>query len=165
MDDVSMFFNFFIFMIFFIIILSIAFLFTKFVAKRGKNMLSGKHLVVMDNLSLGLDKQIQLVKVGNKFLVLSIVGKNLQMLTELSTDDFEEIPKIDKPKESDKFNSILGKYSNFLKGNKKSEFTVGDDNKIKRINYNVEKIKSLRNIIYTNDNIEDEIKDEKENEI
>jgi len=104
-------------------IIVLAFYTTRFVALKAGSMMRGKHIRIIDVVSLGADKKLFLVKAGNKFFLLSSWGKNLQFISVINDID-ESVFKYDSYKES------LGKSNDF-------KFNL---NKLRRlINKNYEK--------------------------
>ena len=69
-------------------VLILLFLIGKAVAGRfGMPSGTARHLAVLDTLSLGPGKGVMIIKVGNKYFLMSIGGEHIHLLTELTTAD------------------------------------------------------------------------------
>lgn len=62
---------------------------TKYVGARTKRAMKGNYISVVETVSLGLDKQIHLLKVGEEFVLIATAGKGIQYLTNVKLHDYE----------------------------------------------------------------------------
>lgn len=65
------------------IILGAAYYVTKYIAKRGFKASGNKNLKIVESVSLGIDKSLMLVKVGEQYLLLGSTQKSISMLAEI----------------------------------------------------------------------------------
>jgi flagellar biosynthetic protein FliO len=77
-----------LFLVIFGAILLLAFYTTRFIALKAGSMMRGKHIRIVDTVSLGADKKLFLVKVGSRYFLLSSSGKNIEFISEI--DDIED---------------------------------------------------------------------------
>lgn len=83
-------FQFLTVLLLFVFVLVITFLTTKWIAKvqRGQ-MTKGNNLEVLETLKITSDKYIQIVRAGNKYLVIAIGKNEINMLSEIDSEDLE----------------------------------------------------------------------------
>lgn len=83
-------FQFLTVLLLFVFVLVITFLTTKWIAKvqRGQ-MTKGNNLEVLETLKITSDKYIQIVRAGNKYLVIAIGKNEINMLSEIDLEDLE----------------------------------------------------------------------------
>ncbi len=72
-----------------VLIIGLAFWFTKFVAGRGAlNAFSGgRQMEILDRLSLGRDQSVILARVGERYLLLGTGSAGVTLLAELSAEE------------------------------------------------------------------------------
>lgn len=102
----------FVFIVFmFGVVLFLAYVTARFVGGRTRQFMKGKHLKVLETVSLGLDKQIHLVQAGNQFIILASSGKSIQMLTQISLEEMGEVIVDERSdNQGDGFKEIFDKY-------------------------------------------------------
>lgn len=118
MDSV---FQFLTVLLLFVFVLVITYLTTRWIAKvqRGQ-MAPGANLEVMETLKITGDKYIQIVRSGNKYLVIGIGKNEISFLAEV--DEADLIFKNSNSSKPASFASILEKFK------KKNEEASEDDN-------------------------------------
>ncbi len=70
-------------------LLFLAYITTRFIGQKASGTMKSKHMKVVESISIGMDKQIYLIEVGNKFILVSISGKSIQYLTDVELTDVE----------------------------------------------------------------------------
>lgn len=65
------------------VILGAAYFATKYIARKGLNRVNNKNLKIIETISLGIDKTLLLVKVGEQYLLLGCTQKCITLLTEV----------------------------------------------------------------------------------
>ena len=78
------------FMLVFGSIIFLAIVCTKLVAGNKKGSMKGRFINIIESVSLGVDKQIHLVKVDNQFVLIATAGKNVEFLTNVKMDGYTE---------------------------------------------------------------------------
>ncbi len=68
------------------IILGAAYFVTKFIAGKGFSASNNKNLKVVESISLGIDKTLLLVKVGEQYLLLGSTQKNISFLSAIDQE-------------------------------------------------------------------------------
>jgi len=108
-------------LIIFILILVATYYTTKWIGKSDIVNGSARNIIVLETYRISPGKVIQIVKTGKKYLVIGVTKEHIEMLTELSEDEYDEQPIVTK-KEL-KFQDVLLKVKNeaFKKRNKKDE--------------------------------------------
>lgn len=66
---------------------------TKFLAKKGKRLTQSKHIKVIDQIYLSTDKQIALIKVGGKNLLVGITPQNINLISQVDDEIIDEAQK------------------------------------------------------------------------
>lgn len=74
------------YIIMFALILAAAYYVTKFLAKRGIAQGRTKTMKLMESMPLGVDKSLQIVKVGSQFFLIGSTAKNMFLISELDGD-------------------------------------------------------------------------------
>lgn len=106
------FFEFLGLLIIFSAVLFLAYITTKFVGQNTARSMKGKNMEVIETLKIGVDKQLYLVRAGDKYVLLSSSGKNIQFLSEVNVDE-EAVNEQELNK--NEFKGILDKYLVTLK--------------------------------------------------
>lgn len=89
-DFLSGLFQVILFLIVFGSVLFLVFVTTRFVGGRAAKSMKGKHINIIETVSIGMDKKLHLVKVGEQFVLLASSGKRLEYLTEIKLEDYKE---------------------------------------------------------------------------
>lgn len=74
--------------IIFLIILGASYYLSKFIAK--KNSVKNKHMKIVETLSLGYDKNIHIIKIGETFFLVSSTQKGINLLDRLSKEEMDK---------------------------------------------------------------------------
>lgn len=118
--------SFFVFVIVFGSILFLAYVTTKFIGNKSGRIAKGKHINIVETVSLGLDLKLHLIKIGDEFFVISASGKNVQMLTKVNMNDYSE-EEITSTQNSFDFKEIFEKYIQNLKGKQNGKGDLNSD--------------------------------------
>lgn len=105
----------------------LAFITTKFIGKKSGGMMKSKHMKVIDVLSLGFDKTIYLVQVGNQYVLMNSSVKGFDFICNIDPSMINPDMLND---ESEKKNTF-SKYFDFFKvneSNTSSEKSTVNDN-------------------------------------
>ena len=95
-------------------VLASAYYVTKFLAKRGRRLTQSKHIKVVDQIYLSTDKQIALIKVGTKNVLVGITNQNISLITQLDEDITAETLKHEGAGASGQ-NDFISKARSFFK--------------------------------------------------
>ncbi|MBQ2934974.1 MAG: flagellar biosynthetic protein FliO [Lachnospiraceae bacterium] len=93
-------------LILFVFVLGITYATTKWIAGYQKNKMASGNLEVIETLRITGNKYVQIVRAGNKYLVIAIGKDEIHMLSELSE---EEIAVWEKQPSEVNFGNILDK--------------------------------------------------------
>lgn len=104
-----------------ILVLIASYYTTKFVGKSQMKKQNGSNFQIIDACRLSQNKMLQLVRAGNKYLVLAVCKDNIQVLTELNESDIEIFSNT---KGNIKFKDVLSN----ITGKKKNDNITKDDN-------------------------------------
>lgn len=96
------------FLIVFGCLLFIAYVTTRYIAQKTSTAMKSKHMKVIEVISLGMDKNIYLIQVGDKFILVAVSGRNIRYLTDVQFDSNEEF--VSHTDQSFDFSSIISKY-------------------------------------------------------
>jgi flagellar protein FliO/FliZ len=114
-------------------ILFLAYVTTRYVAGKSNRAMKGKHISIVETISLGLDKRIHLVKAGGQYILISTTSKRIDFLTsiDLGTEVLQDDENETNKNKFD-FKSIFDKYVNTYKSNRnnleqynKNEASIG----------------------------------------
>ena len=90
-----------------ILILVATYYTTKFIAKTTGNRMSSRNIEVVDTFRIAPTKYIQIIKVAGHFLVVAVTKDNVELLTEVSEEDVDQIK--DVPESPISFADVLNK--------------------------------------------------------
>jgi flagellar protein FliO/FliZ len=105
------------FIIIFGSILFLAYVASKFVASKSNNLMKSRHIQVIESVSLGIDKRLMLVKVGEQYYLLSSTSKQIELIdkVEINPETVNISADLRNYEKSINFAAILGKYANSVK--------------------------------------------------
>ena len=96
--------------ILFLFILGATYLTTKIVGGVKLNQMKSSNFHVIETYRITQNKFLQLVKVGTRYIVLSISKDNINFIIELQEDEILHLDQMGKSKES--FSTIISKLTN-----------------------------------------------------
>lgn len=105
----------------FILILVACYYTTKWISKSDIVNRSVKNISVLETYRIAPGKVIQVVKTGKKYIVIGVTKDHIEMLTELSEEEYEE--EVSDTNQDFKFQDVLSlvKKETFGRKNKKDE--------------------------------------------
>ena len=109
----------------FVLVLTITAFTTRFVAGYQKMQNVNRNLEVIETLKITNNKFLQIVRAGNKYIVIGIGKDEISMLTEISDDELISIDSTEKSSIKDSFSEILNKeiFKKALKDNSENNNT------------------------------------------
>ncbi|MCR5468432.1 MAG: flagellar biosynthetic protein FliO [Lachnospiraceae bacterium] len=111
----------------FILVLAATYYVTKWIAGFEKSQSFNHNLHVVETLKITTNKYIQIVKAGNKYLVIAVGKDEITMLAELDKDEVEEEFAVSPtPFNGESFKQIFDKIKNKLP-DKRDDDEVGKD--------------------------------------
>lgn len=108
----------FVYIIGFGSILFLTYITTRYIGSRANKVAKGKYISTVDTVTIGLNKQLHLIKVGEQFVLISSSGKNIEFLTNVKIDDYEVQSTKSANTGAFDFKSVLDKYFTGFKGKK-----------------------------------------------
>lgn len=96
--------------IIFLVVLGLSYFSARWIAKIQKSQAGNKNIEVIETFKITTNKYIQIIRTGEKYLVIAIAKDSITMLTEINKEQLDLL-KEDVPKES--FNDILNKIKEF----------------------------------------------------
>lgn len=132
-----------LFLAVFAVIIILALFSTRFIAARAGKIMKGRHLKIIESISLGTDKKLHLLKAGERFFLISSCGRKIELVSEVELNDFEDREE-DRPAKAvskglNLFKSVFASVSNQYNGlgkQKDSERFKKSLQKMKAINKN-----------------------------
>ncbi|MDP4179473.1 MAG: flagellar biosynthetic protein FliO [Bacillota bacterium] len=133
----------FVYLIGFGSILFLTYITTKFIGTKVSKVSKGKHISVIDTVTLGMNKQLYLVKAGNEFILMASSGKNLEFIKEIKLDEADMDENIQVTNNFD-FKALFDKYFQNIK-NKKTENQETTNNPFSTGNFksNLQRLRGL----------------------
>lgn len=61
---------------------------TKYIGGKANKSMRSRHINIVETVSIGLDKQLHLIRVGEQFLLIASSGKNIEFLSNIKLDEF-----------------------------------------------------------------------------
>ena len=77
----------------FLFVLVIAYVVTRWVSGVQKIQMTGKNMELVETMRISNSKYLQIVRVGEKYLVIAVCKDTVTMLTELSADEVSLVSK------------------------------------------------------------------------
>ena len=115
----------------------LAYVMTKFVGKRSMNIMKSRYMKVVDSLSMGFDRTIYLVRVGQQYVLMYSSTKGFEFICNIDSNMVNENITNDTNSNENSFS----KYFDFFKPGKTEEYKKEDNS----VNKNVEKLRDLFN--------------------
>ena len=136
-------------------ILFLSYVTTKYLAGKSNRAMKGRHLNIVETISLGPDKRIHLVRAGEKHILIASTSKSIEFLTDLTIDG-EDITN-DVPQGTQNvfdFKSFFEKYMNMYKNKKNVSFrteayTPSNNAEGEKFRFNLQKLKNITQKINT----------------
>lgn len=143
--------SFLVFAIVFGSIIFLAYVTTKFIGNKSGRAMKGKYINIVETVSLGIEGRLHLVKVGEEFVLISVSGKNIQLLSKVNINSYSE----ERSLESDNtfaFKEIFERYIQNFKGRQNIDKDMKSEENRDRIDDNrfQQNIKKLRKITAEN---------------
>jgi len=108
MDRTDNYLQFITVLILFVFVLGVTYVTTRWIANYQKGRAAGSNLEVMETMRITGNKYLQIIRAGEKYLVIAVGKDEIHMLTELSPDEMT-VSKGQGVQEMD-FKSILDKF-------------------------------------------------------
>ena len=64
-------------------VIALFYLLAKYLKSRWAGMAATEHMAVLDRLSLGVNKDVYIIRLGNEYLVLGVTGENISLLQKV----------------------------------------------------------------------------------
>jgi len=150
-------------------ILFLTYVTTRYLAGKSNKAMKGKHLSIVETISLGTDKRIHLVKAGEKHILIASTSKSIEFLTDLSIGEEEASndPAAQGTQNVFDFKALFEKYMNVYKNKKSISFRPETDISAnnaegEKFKFNLEKLKHITQKINTQiENDGDDVTNEK----
>lgn len=107
----------------FLLIIMIAYYFTYAIARVQKGIRSNKNLEIIEVINLGQSKYLELVRIGNQYVVISVAKQHVETVLTLKAEDLDLNDDVQNAKMLP-FQQILDRYKN---GKIKKEVEGGRD--------------------------------------
>ncbi len=92
-------------------VLFLAVVTTRLIVKKARSLTSGRYISIVDSISLGFDKQVHLIKVADKYVLVATSGKTVTCLALLEIDKLEAEETGEQPAgEGINFRDLLNRY-------------------------------------------------------
>ena len=150
-------------------ILFLTYVTTRYLAGKSNKAMKGKHLSIVETISLGTDKRIHLVKAGDKHILVASTSKSIEFLTDLSIGEEEASndTTVQGVQNVFDFKTLFEKYMNVYKNKKSISFRPETDMSAnnpegEKFRFNLEKLKHITQKINTQiENDGDDVTNEK----
>ncbi|RCX15525.1 flagellar protein FliO/FliZ [Anaerobacterium chartisolvens] len=91
-------------------VLFLAVIFTRFMAGKAKRTMKGQYMNIVESMSLGVDKQIHLIRVDRQFVLVATAGKNVEFLTIVKLDNYVDNDELTQNENAFDFKTFFNKY-------------------------------------------------------
>ena len=95
----------------FVFVLLITYLTTRWMGGFQKAHSNNKNLHIIETISVGNNKYVEIVQAGTKYLVVAVGKDEVRLLAELSEEELKEVPALNNSStpSSESFQDILNK--------------------------------------------------------
>ncbi len=135
-----------------IVVLGLLLLTTRYLAYKSKKMLKGNYMQIIETLNLGTSNRIHLIKIDKEFFIVAASNKNVEFLSQVSINDYQEQEIKNPISEVVDFTAILKKYTSGLTFGAKNKEKVPEPSQHENesennvvFRSNLEKLKNLSN--------------------
>ncbi len=156
-----------LYLIGFCALLFLAYVTTKYVARRQSNAMKSKNINVVETVMLGADKRLHLVKAGKDYLLIASTSKSVEFLSKVDLEESIEQEVIPVSKGNPfEFKTLFEKYTDMYRSNKAKNKMSKEDNIPQDIDDKRDfksNLSRLKNVLNTNKDKEngDDITNEK----
>ncbi len=105
----------------FILVLGLTYLTTRFVGSYQKAASINRNFEVIETLKITNGKYLQIVKIGEKYVVIGIGKDTVTKICDLDPSDIKPLPEGSTPQGVEAFKAIFDKAKERIKGNSKNE--------------------------------------------
>ncbi|MBO4890190.1 MAG: flagellar biosynthetic protein FliO [Lachnospiraceae bacterium] len=105
----------------FLLVLGLTYLTTRFVGNYQKIRSVNRNFEVIETLKITNGKYLQIVRVGEKYVVIGIGKDSITKVCELSEDDIKPVPEETGIQSSEMFKAIFDKAKERIKGGKNND--------------------------------------------
>ncbi|HEX3029300.1 MAG TPA: flagellar biosynthetic protein FliO [Clostridia bacterium] len=90
-------------------IIFLSYVTTRYYGGKTRKAMKGNYIKIVESVSLGLDKNLHLVKVEDQFVLIATSGKNIEYLTTINIEGYEEQKAVESNSPFD-FKNLFDKY-------------------------------------------------------
>lgn len=123
-------------------VLFLAYVTSKFIAGKSKVSMQGKYLNIVETITLGIDKKLCLIKVGNEFVLIAVSGKKIEFLCNVNIEEYKNNEELEKNKVFN-FKGLLEKYTSIYKSKANKTEDVTNSGKGDSFRANLKKLKEI----------------------
>ena len=105
----------------FLLVLALTYLTTRFVGTYQKARTAAGNIEVIETYRITNGKYLQIVRVGEKYVVIGIGKDSITKVCELSEDDIKPVPEETGIQSSEMFKAIFDKAKERIKGGKNND--------------------------------------------
>lgn len=132
-------------------VLFLTYVTTKYLAGKAGKITKGKYLNIIENVTLGKDRYLHLIKVGNEFILIASSGKGIEFLSCVNIDNYvqstdnTQTPFSFKNIFEEKINDCIQKNSIMHRKYKFKNHNTGEksDISLTKFKNNLDKIRSI----------------------
>lgn len=137
-------------------ILFITYVTTRYLAAKTSKAMKGRHLSIIETVSLGADKRIHLVKASGKYILIASTSKSIEYITDLAIKEEEITNGFTNNVNQNVFDfkSLFEKYVNLYRNKKNNSYRSegnihGTKKEGDRFSFNLERLKNITQNINT----------------
>jgi len=118
----------------------LSYVMTKFIGKKSSGMIKSKYMKVIDRLSLGFDKNIYLIQVGEQYVLMNSSVKGFEFICNIDRELIA--PTISNTPAPEKNNNFSKYFDFFRTSSEPTQTTKTSEN---HVNENMQRLKDLFN--------------------
>lgn len=99
------------------LVIYLSYLFSRYVGKTMNRSSSSRYMRLIDQITIGQDRNIAIMQVGDKYLLVGITAGQINVLREMQDDELIQLsPDDDETKlKTPDFKELMEKFGNFKK--------------------------------------------------
>jgi flagellar protein FliO/FliZ len=128
-------------------ILFLSVIFTRLLAGKTKRAMKGQYINIIETVSLGLDKQLHLIRIDNQFVLIATAGKSVEFLSNIDIDNFTEEEMSSSGQSAFDFKALFEKYVQVYK-DKRTGKSLDNSTKGETFKGNLSRMRNITGVMY-----------------
>lgn len=100
-----------------VLVIYLSYLFSRYIGKSVNGRGGSRYMRIIDQIAVGQDRNMAIVQVGNKYLLVGITAGKIHLLTELADDDLLLLSPENEQEDGKTldFKEVMSRFGDFTK--------------------------------------------------